>query len=158
VAEVVERYEAALRLLREPAALPQAQFDQRLRQLSAGLGARDSYVQCALAKAQITRSQIDRGMAHFTAATGDARPGALAFSKLAEWHAESRRPRDALAAYDRVVELYAESASILIGRLRNYRLANMGVEATTTLARCVAQRPELARECQRIVAETQPLT
>lgn len=158
VAEVVERYEAAIRLLLEPPTLPQAQFDQRLRQLSAGLGARDSYVQCAIAKAQLMRNRIDPGMAHYRAATGDVRPGALAFGKLAEWHADSRRPRDALAAYDRVVELYAESAQIMIGRLRNYRLANMTAEATAALARCVATRPELARECQRIVAETQPLT
>jgi Zn-dependent protease with chaperone function len=158
VAEVVARYEAAIRLIREPSAMPQAQFDLRTRQLSAGIGARDSYVQCAIAKSLFARNQIDRAMAHFTTATGDVRPGALAFGKLADWHAENRRPRDALAAYDRVVELYAESASILMGRLRNYRLANMSVEATTALARCVATRPELARECQRIVAQTQPLS
>lgn len=156
-ADAYRLYEAAQRLRRDHMQLSQAQFDRQIRDLAAGVGTRDNYVQHAIASAQTERQRIDRAMAHYTAATGDSRPGGLAFLRLANWHANENRPREALAGLARIVELYGESAGVLLERLRCQRLANLSAETLETLARCTTQRPELARQCQRVLAETRPL-
>jgi predicted Zn-dependent protease len=158
VADAFRRYEAAQALRRDHGGLALRQYDERIRALTQGAAARDGYIQHAVAASLVERRQIDRAMSHYSAATDAPRPGALAFLRVADWHANSRRPRDALAQLARFVELYAESGPILLERLRYHRLANMSAETLETLTRCTTRRPELARQCQRVMAEIRPLT
>ncbi len=157
-APVLARYEDAVKLMREPASLPAPQFDRRARELVQGFGARDSYIRHTVAKSLLARqARADAAMAHYKAATENERPGALAFFMLAQWHMESRRPKDALAEIDRFAAVYAESGRALTERLRIQRAANMIAESNATFARCLAERSDLITTCQRIVAETKPL-
>jgi Zn-dependent protease with chaperone function len=136
VVDTYQRYEAAQRFRREHVKMELRAYNQQIRDLTSGVGSRDGYILHAVAGTRFERGEVDRAIEHYANAARATRPGALPFLRIAGWHAQNQRPRDALIALSRIDSLYGVSGRVLIDQIRYQQMAGQKVEALETLSRC----------------------